>query len=584
MADEEQPGTGQRAMVLVSKAREHYAALPARRRSRLLSGAVAIVAFALALFWYMGRPDWQILFSGLEGRDVQQVSQELAAAGISFQTSADGAGVEVPADQLDKARMEVVAKGMPQSGRLGFELFDKPNWVGSEFDERVNYQRAMEGELEHTISTLGVVRSARVHLVLPQQSLFSSETKNAKASVVLELKRSNLTREQIDSIRNLVAGAVEDLSPDHVTLVDANGRVNLEPHGDRPEDGDEEHALETRLVALLEPLAGPGNVRATVNVSYDLSSEDRTDEVYDPTQAVPLTMQKREQNVNGTQKAQGVPGTASNTPAAAAVGAVQGSSAAAAPGTPPLLQAKAAEPVFPVSGVGSESKEESATYAITHHTIHTEQGPGKIRRISAAIVVNDRATTEGTDKLQKTVWKPRTADEMHRLEGLAAASLGLDEARGDKVVLENVTFSSNQVEAHPAGISNVVEEAKTLVAMQPGLLRWSTLGLLGFALILLVLRPVAGQVVVTLKDPALLSASGSGNLEMGAGLRDAAMAGPQQSPALVEPGPSAAEQQRRNKLKASQAVFDKVAEHIRREPIDSTRLLEAWIGSEGGEA
>jgi len=186
--------------------------------------------------------------------------------------------------------------------------------------------------------------------------------------------------------------------------------------------------------------------------------------------------------------------------------------------------------------------------------------------------------------LQKTVWKPRTADEMHRLEGLAGASLGLDETRGDKVVLENVAFSSNQVEVPPAGISKALQEAKTLVASQPGLLRWSTLGLLGLALILFVLRPVAGQVIATLKDPALLSASGSGNLELDDDPPNAAMAGHQQTPALGEPGPSAAEQQRRRKLKAGQAVFDKVAEHIRREPIDSTRLLEAWIGSEGDEA
>lgn len=584
MADVEQIGTGQRAMVLVSKARERYAALPARRRSRLLSSAIAIAAIAMALFWYMGRPDWQVLFSGLEGRDVQQVTQELAAAGIPFQTSADGAGVEVPADQLAKARMEVAAKGMPQSGRLGFELFDKPNWVGSEFDERVNYQRAMEGELEHTIATLGVVRSARVHLVLPQQSLFSSETKGAKASVVLELKRSNLTREQIDSIRNLVAGAVEDLSPEHVTLVDAAGRANLEPHGDRPEDGDEEHALETRLVALLEPLAGPGNVRATVNVSYDLASEDRTDEIYDPTQAVPLSMQKREQNVNGTQKAQGVPGTASNTPAAAAPGAVQGSSAAAAPGTPPLLQAKTAEPVFPASVSGSGTQEESATYAVTHHTVHSEQGPGRIRRISAAIVVNDRVTSEGTGKLQKIVWKPRSADEMHRLEGLAAASIGYDETRGDKIVLENVAFSSNQADVQPAGIAKALDEAKTLAALQPGLLRWATLGVVGLALIFLVLRPVAGQVVETLKDSAVLSAGGSGDLEFDAELREATSTASPMSSLLADQLPSTAEQQRRRKLKAGQAVFDQVAEHIRREPIDSTRLLEAWIGSDGDEA
>ena len=140
------------------------------------------------LAWYFERPDYRVLFSGLDAKDVQSVSQELAAAGIPFSTTPDGSGVQVPADSLDKARMEVAAKGMPQTGRLGFELFDKPNWVGSEFDEKVNYQRALEGELEHTIGSLGEVRTARVHLVLPQQSLFTSQEKPAKASVALKLK------------------------------------------------------------------------------------------------------------------------------------------------------------------------------------------------------------------------------------------------------------------------------------------------------------------------------------------------------------------------------------------------------------
>ena len=145
--------------------------------------------------------------------------------------------------------MEVAAKGTPQSGRMGFELFDKPNWVGSEFDEKVNYQRAMEGELEHTIATLGAVRSARVHLVLPKESLFASEKQPAKASVVLKLKRATLPAEQIDSIRNLVASAVENLSPEQVTLVDADGRVNLKAAGGAgfAGDRDAERAMEEKL-------------------------------------------------------------------------------------------------------------------------------------------------------------------------------------------------------------------------------------------------------------------------------------------------------------------------------------------------
>ncbi len=153
----------------------------------------------------------------------------------------------------------------------------------------MNYQRALEGELEHTIGTIGAVRSARVHLVLPQQSLFSGEEKVAKASVVLKLKRSSMDPEQADAIRSLVAGSVENLSPDQVTLVDADGRVNFKPRAKDAAAGDQEQAMEAKLVAMLEPLAGRDNVRATVNVSYDEGSEERTDEVYDPTQVAALT-------------------------------------------------------------------------------------------------------------------------------------------------------------------------------------------------------------------------------------------------------------------------------------------------------
>src|SRR5580704_11734936 len=151
-------GPTAKALAMAAAMRERLMAMPAGKRTWLIASGVFLAAMCAGMVWFIGRPDWRVLFGGLDGKDVQQVSQELAAAGIPYQTTADGAGVQVPAEMLDKARMEVAAKGMPQTGRLGFELFDKPNWVGSEFDERVNYQRAMEGELEHTIGTLGVVK------------------------------------------------------------------------------------------------------------------------------------------------------------------------------------------------------------------------------------------------------------------------------------------------------------------------------------------------------------------------------------------------------------------------------------------
>ena len=159
-----------------------------------------------------------VLFSGLESKDAQQVVQELSAAGIPYEMTTDGGGVLVPAESLDKARTwKWQRRGMPQTGRLGFELFfDKPNWVGSEFDERVNYQRALEGELEHTIGTISAVRSARVHLVLPQQEfvLGRAERSEAASLVVLKLKRSAMDPEQAEALGAWLRGRSENFEPE----------------------------------------------------------------------------------------------------------------------------------------------------------------------------------------------------------------------------------------------------------------------------------------------------------------------------------------------------------------------------------
>ncbi|WP_433972946.1 flagellar basal-body MS-ring/collar protein FliF [Tunturiibacter lichenicola] len=563
-----------KAKAMASAFRDRLMAMPAGKRTWLMASAVFVAAVCTAMLWFAGRPDWRVLFSGLDGKDVQQVSQELATAGIPYQTTADGAGLQVPADMLDKARMEVAAKGMPQTGRLGFELFDKPNWVGSEFDERVNYQRALEGELEHTIGTLGVVKSARVHLVLPQPSLFAAEEKTAKASVVLKLKRSSIDPEQGDAIRSLVAGSVENLSVDQVTLVDADGRVNFKQRSSNAAEADAEEAMATKLVAMLEPLAGRDNVRATVNVSYDEGSEERTDEVYDPTEVATLSMQKSEQVSAGRGVPSGVPGTASNSPGAAPEGAVAGSQAAAAPGTPPLLQ-KQALPVYPQqgTGLGQSMHQENGTYGVTKHLVHEEQGPGRVRRVSAAVVVNDRSVTEGTGKFEHVVWKPRSAEEMHRLEELAQAAVGYDSRRGDQVVMQNVSFSTNTPEVKAPTMDRLMEQILGLLHTQPGLMRTAVIGICGVLLVLFVLRPVAREVTATLREPMLLE-SRTPHVEV------LAPGDEQLFPSESEPGSDALLTRSKNKTyQLQQGIFDQVSEHIRREPAQSTRLIEAWIGT-----
>jgi flagellar M-ring protein FliF len=556
------------------KARSWFTAMHPARRSQLIAAVLLIGATIAALGWYANRPDWRLLYSGLESKDVQQVAQELSAANILYQMTEDGSGIQVSADQIDRARMEVATKGMPQTGRMGFELFDKPNWVGSEFDEKVNYQRALEGELEHTISTLAAVRSARVHLVLPKDSEFGDTPQQAKASVVLQLRRSAMPPEQIEAIRGLVAGAVENLSPGDVTLVDADGHLNLAAPSPDHAGGDEERTLEDKLVAMLEPMTGAGNLRASVNIAYDEGSEEKTDEVYDPAQVAALTMHRTEQTSgDAKQHAAGIPGTASNTPGAvpAAATPAQGKGSA----TPPLLQtastptspgaAQNTLPVYPqgATPAGETVTDENGTYAVTRHLSHLQEGPGRIRRVTAAIVVNDLLTTEGSGKLAHTVWKPRTADEMQRFQQLARDAVGFDATRGDEITVQNIGFSSNQPEAAPTAMSKAMDEAGSVLNAQPGLLKTLSFSLVALLVVFVVLKPVSRQITTALKQAPAASLPASTS-------DDARFAQPGAALGALPSGLPHSD---------TQALYRQIAEQVRKEPAQSARVVESWINA-----
>jgi flagellar M-ring protein FliF len=237
-----------------------------------------------------------------------------------------------------------------------------------------------------------------------------------------------------------------------------------------------------------------------------------------------------------------------------------------------LLQ-KQVLPVYPQQGAGQgqSSHEENGTYGVTKHLVHTEQGPGRVRRVSAAVVVNDRSVTEGSGKLEHTVWRPRSAEEMHRLEELAQAAVGFDARRGDQVVMQNVSFSTNAPEVKPPTLDRLMDQARGLLHTQPNLVRTAVIGICGVLLVLFVLRPVASQVTATLREPMLLQSERRGAaFEEG---EEAAAAQSDSGDETLLPRPKSRAYQ------LQQGIFDHVSEHIRREPAQSTRLLEAWIGS-----
>src|SRR5579863_8847123 len=206
------------ASAMWTRARAGWAAMAPQQRLWGITTGVMLAALLGGLFWYGLRTDWRTLYAGLDPDDARQVGLTLTQGQIPYDVADSGTTLRVPAAQLDKARLATATRGV-KSGRMGFELFDKPNWVGSEFDEQVNYQRALEGELEHTVGSLADVESARVHLVLAHDSLFRDQDRPAKASVVLKLRRGALADGEAGAIRNLVASAVDGLGADHVVLV-----------------------------------------------------------------------------------------------------------------------------------------------------------------------------------------------------------------------------------------------------------------------------------------------------------------------------------------------------------------------------
>jgi flagellar M-ring protein FliF len=534
-----QPQLADQVAALWGRSRVRWAEMSPGQRGWAVGAAFLLVALTGGLFWYALGPDWRVLYAGMDPEDARQTGLVLTQAQIPFEPTPDGAGIRVPAAQLDKARLATAAKGSAKSGRMGFEIFDKPNWVGSEFDEQVNYQRALEGELEHTVGTLSDLESARVHLVLPHDSLFRDQERPAKASVVLKLRHRSLADGEPEAIRNLVASAVDGLTPDHVVLVDANGNLPLGPKTAAALQLTAEQALEDKLISTLEPVTGPGNVRASVTLDYEQSASDITQETYDPDKTVTLSMQRTEQTSGAQPVAAGVPGAASNAPNTQAL------------------------PVYPHETTPPQTaKTESGTYGASKTDRHVVEGPGRVRRLTAAIVVNDRLLQPAA-KGKPGVWQPRSADEVRNLTALAQAAVGFDASRGDMLTVEDLPFDRNRSEQPTPLLENWANTAENSpVLVKYGALLAGLLVILAFGV-----RPALNRAG---SPGTARTAAKSGPKELSAGTA------PVSQPVLKPPEPVELDPERLR----TQEIFEQVTEHLKREPTQSSRLLQSWIHSD----
>jgi flagellar M-ring protein FliF len=522
----------------VAQAKYFWESRTLQQKSFLLGGVAATLLLLALLVWFIGTPDYKPLYTGLDPADAQALGAQLDAQQIPHQTSPDGKTISVPADKLDAARLQTAAQGIPHSGHMGFELFDKMTWGQTEFGERVTYQRGLEGELERTIETLNGVESARVHLVMPTDSVFLDRQHEAKASVILKLNRNGISPDAVHAIARLVAGAVDELKPENVSIIDADTDESL--NGDRDTPGNSqgaEAALTQSLISTLEPIVGTDKIRASVNIEYDEGSTEQSQEKYDPAVSAVLNTQKTEDDAGGGVAEAGVPGTASNIPAPK-----QNKTSIHAPALNPA----------------QTSKTENTQYGVNRVVIHSIEPAGRIRRVTAAILVDDAVAKVVTNGKVTYTHIKRSPQELDQIQALARAVIGFDPSRGDSISVENVSFEHALAGTDLAAPDWGQEAEKVFVEALPILRPLFLLAAFVLAY-LFVLRPVQKQVLAAV--PAM-----SNPPELG----------PVKREELLTAGlPQQPETNRKvTKLR------EETVELIKDKPVNTARAVQAWLREE----
>ena len=350
---------------------------------------------------------------------------KLKETGIEHRLADNGTAVLVPSARVDEVRLELAGAGLPKTGRVGFELFDRNNLGITDFTEHVNYRRALEGELERSIKALSVVDQARVHITFPKDSVFVDYREPAKASVLVRTHPgSHLTPQNVQAISNLIGSAVEGLSPDAVSILDMQGNLLNRPrkhlNDDEPSEAllDYRHQIEKDLMAKMEttldPLLGAGRYRAGVSADCDFSSSEQSEEVLDPSKSAMVTSQKSEDVVGGAALQAGTPGTQSNLPRAT--------------------------PRTTAPGTTSTRRTESTSFETSKLVRHTKLPQGNIKRLSASILLDQESHWEDTGKNRKRVFVPAAPERIKAINDLIAGVIGLDTQRGDRLVIESLPF------------------------------------------------------------------------------------------------------------------------------------------------
>ncbi|HEY2927249.1 flagellar basal-body MS-ring/collar protein FliF [Piscinibacter sp.] len=421
------------------------AALPAKSKFTLGLGLAALVGVVLAMSMWSSQGDYKVLYANLSDKDGGAIIAQLSQMNVPYRHADGGAAILVPAAKVHDARLKLASLGLPKGSVVGFELMDNSRFGQTQFQERLTFQRGLEGELTRSITSMAAVQSARVHLALPNQNGFFREQQKPSASVLLSLHPGRtLDRAQVAGIVHLVSSSVPEMNPKAVSVLDQSGALLSSPAEGNAGAGLDAQQLQyvnqiesgysKRIFELLEPVVGRENLRATVTADVDFAQSEATSEEFKPNQgngaSVALRSQQTTESSGGSAATpSGVPGAASNQPPV--------------PATAPLTGA--AQPLQAAQGGGASSS--SRRDAVTNYEVDktvrvTRNATGTVKRLNAAVVVNNRSVT---DAKGKTTQVPLSTDEMDKLTALVQESIGFNKERGDSVKVINAPFKIEPV-------------------------------------------------------------------------------------------------------------------------------------------
>ena len=422
------------------------AALPMRSKLGMALGVAALAGVVLAMTLWSSKGDFKVLYANLSDKDGGAVIAQLSQMNVPYRMSEGGAAILVPALQVHDLRLKLATAGLPKGSVSGYELMDSARFGQTQFQERLTAQRGLEGELTRSITSMAAVSNARVHLALPNQNGFFREQQKPSASVLLTLHPGRaLDRAQVAGIVHLVSSSVPELDPKSVSVLDQTGALLTAGSDGKPSAGLDAQQLQyvnqvetgyaKRILELLEPIVGRDNLRATVAADIDFSQTEATSEEFKPNQGAQAQISIRSQQVSeqpGAAGAQpsGVPGAASNQPPVAATAPLTGASQ-------PLQAAQGG------GTAGASSRRDATTNYEVDKTVRvTRNASGNVKRLNAAVVVNNRSVT---DAKGKTTQVPLSTEEVEKLTALVRESIGFNKERGDSVKVINAPFKVEPV-------------------------------------------------------------------------------------------------------------------------------------------